>query len=326
VLYFINFNLTTQVKKTTLAAILLAAFAASAHAQSNVTVYGVVDLGFAKTNGKTLIERENHASRLGFRGVEDLGNGLSAIFNLESEILADTGAQKGVLWERQANVGLKGAFGTVIMGRTKNIVDGAQGRVEPFGADGVVGKVNEALMRVGVSSSRVSNALTYSTPKYSGFGASVQYVLSEVNGADAGVDLLATYDQGPVSLHAGYERAAQLVPGPANPHMAVVGGGYKFGDLRLTAAYAKGDTDVASTGTFKGMLVGLNYSVGAGDVHAVAARQTQSNNAFSDKQTVREYGVGYDYHLSKRTDLYAYAGREQVAKLTSYQMGISHKF
>lgn len=305
---------------------MLAAVAASAHAQSNVQVYGVVDLGFAKTTDKTVIERENHASRLGFRGVEDLGSGLSATFNLESEILADTGTQKGVLWERQANVGLKGAFGTVLLGRTKNIVDGAQGRVEPFAADGVVGKVNEALMRVGVSSSRVSNALTYSTPKYSGFGASVQYVLSEVNGADAGIDLLATYEEGPLSLHAGYERAAQLVASPANPHMAVVGGGYKFGDLRLTAAYAKGNTEVAATGTFKGMLVGLNYTIGSGDAHAVVARQTQSNNSFNNKQTVKEYGVGYDCHLSKRTDLYAYAGREQVTKLTSYQVGISHKF
>lgn len=313
-------------KKIPLAAIVLAAFSVSAHAQSNVTVYGVVDLGFAKTTGKTVIERENHASRLGFRGVEDLGNGLSAVFNLESEILADTGAQKGVLFERQANVGIKGAFGTAIVGRTKNIVDGAQGRVEPFGADGVVGKVDEALMRVGVSSSRVSNALTYSTPKLSGFGASAQYVLSEVNGARAGFDLLGTYDQGPVSLHAGYERAAQAAPGRANPHMAVVGGGYQFGALRVTGAYARGDTDVVATGVFKGMLVGLNYTIGSGDAHAVVARQTQSNNVFDNKETVKEYGVGYDHHLSKRTDLYAYAGREQVTKLTSYQAGISHKF
>jgi predicted porin len=313
------------VKTIPFAVIALAAFATSASAQTNVTAYGVVDLGFAKTTGKTLIERENHASRLGFRGVEDLGNGLAATFNLESEILADTGAQKGVLWERQANVGLKGSFGSVIVGRTKNLVDSAQGRVEPFAADGVVGKVDEALMRVGVSSSRVSNSITYNSPKVSGFGAAAQYVLSEVNGADAGIDLLATYDQGPVSLHAGYERAAQSAPGAANPHMAVVGGGYQFGDFRLTGAYAKGDTEAAA-GTFKGMLVGLNYHVGNGDFHAVAARQTQSTSAFSNKEAVREYGVGYDHHLSKRTDLYAYAGREKVTALTSYQVGISHKF
>jgi predicted porin len=324
--YFINFNVNRQVKKTTLAALVLSAFAASAQAQSNVTVYGVVDLGFAKTTGKTLVQRENHASRLGLRGVEDLGNGLSAIFNLESEILADTGAQKGVLWERQANVGIKGAFGTVIMGRTKNLVDSAQGRVDPFAVDGVVGKVDEAMMRVGVSSSRVSNSVTYNSPKVNGFTGNAQYVLSEVNGAKAGYDLLATYDQGPVSLHAGYERAAQTVAGPAQPKMWVVGGGYKVGDLRVTGAYAKGDTDLAAIGEFKGMLVGLNYTIGNGDAKAVFAKQQQSNNQFEDKDTVKEYGIGYDYHLSKRTDLYAYAGREKVAGLTSYQIGMSHKF
>jgi predicted porin len=317
---------TIQVKKQLLAALVFAVCAASAQAQTNVTVYGVVDLGFAKVTDKTLIERENHASRLGFRGTEDLGNGLSAIFNLEMEILADTGAQKGNLFDRQANVGLKGTFGTVILGRTKNIVDGAQGRVEPFGADGVIGKVNEPMMRVGVSGSRVANALTYSTPKYEGFGGQVQYIVSEVNGASAGIDLLATYDQGPFSAHAGYERAVQTVAGPAQPHMAVVGGGYKIGDLRVTAAYARGDTDVAATGVYKAFLVGLNYTIGNGDLKAVIGRQKQSNNKVSDKDTVKENGVGYDYHLSKRTDLYAYAGRENVLKVTSLQVGMSHKF
>ncbi len=99
-------------KKLTLAALVIGAFAASAQAQaqSNVTVYGVVDLGIAKASGKTVEERENHASRLGFKGVEDLGGGLSAIFNLESEILADTGAQKGNLFDRQANVGVRWNF------------------------------------------------------------------------------------------------------------------------------------------------------------------------------------------------------------------------
>ncbi|HEU4374053.1 MAG TPA: porin, partial [Telluria sp.] len=181
-------------KKIVSAAIILGAFAASAQAQSNVTIYGVVDLGLAKTSGQTLVERENHASRLGFRGTEDLGGGLSAIFNLESEILADTGAQKGNLFERQANVGLRGAFGTAYLGRTKNLLDGAQGRVEPFGADGVVGKVDEAMMRGGVGVSRVSNALTYNSPSFNGLVVSAQAVASEVAGADAGMGMLVTYD------------------------------------------------------------------------------------------------------------------------------------
>lgn len=304
----------------------MGAFAATAHAQSNVTIYGVVDLGLAKTSGQTLVERENHASRLGFRGTEDLGGGLSAIFNLESEILADTGAQKGNLFDRQATVGLRGAFGAAYLGRTKNLLDGAQGRVEPFAADGVVGKVDEAMMRSGVGVSRVSNALTYNSPSFNGLAVSAQAVASEVNGADAGMSVLATYDNGAVSAHAGYERAVQTVATTVEPKLWVVGGGYKFGAAKVTAAYSKGDTEVAATGRFKSYLVGLVYTIGQGDAKAVYGKQQQSNDKVSDLDTVKEIGVGYDYHLSKRTDLYAYAGRERVKSLTSYQMGISHKF
>jgi predicted porin len=314
------------VKKITLAALILAGFAASAHAQSNVTVYGVVDLGMAKTTGQTTVERENHASRLGFKGTEDLGGGLSAIFNLESEILADTGAQKGNLFDRQAWVGFKGAFGTVYLGRTKDLVDGAQNRVEPFGADGVIGKVNEPMMRVGVGASRVANAITFNSINMDGVVLSAQYVLSELSGAKSGISLLATYDQGPLSAHAGYQKAVQTAINLEQPTMYTFGGAYKFGDLKMTGQYAHGDTKTVAKGKYSGVLLGAIYSVGQGDFKAVISRQQQTTTKFSDKDTVKEVGVGYDYHLSKRTDLYAYAGRERVAALTSLQVGVSHKF
>jgi predicted porin len=314
------------VKKITLAALVIGAFATSAQAQSNVTIYGVVDLGLAKTTNGTTVERENHASRLGFKGSEELGNGLQAIFNLESEILADTGMQKGNLFDRQSWVGLKGSFGTVYMGRTKDLIDGAQGRVEPFGADGVVGKVNEVMMRGGVGASRVANAITYNSPSFQGFVVSAQAVLSEVKGADTGYAGLVTYDNGPVSLHAGYQRAVQATVTPAEPKLWTVGGGYKFGDAKVTAAYSKGDTDVAATGEFKSYLVGLSYAIGGGEAKAVYGKQKQSNNKVNDLDTVKEFGLGYDYSLSKRTAVYGYAGRERVKSLTSYQVGITHKF
>lgn len=313
-------------KNTNIAAVILCAFAAQAQAQSNVTVYGVVDLGFAKTTGASTVERENHASRLGFKGTESLGDGLSALFQMESEVLADTGAVKGGLFDRQANVGLQGGFGTVLLGRTKNLLDGAISRVEPFGADGVVGKVNEAMLRSRVGASRVSNALTYNSPKMSGVGFGAQYSLSEVSGAANGIDLLVTYDQGPLALHAGYEQAVQTLASSNKPTLFVLGGGYSFGDATLTAAYTKGNTKVAATGKFTSYLLGLKYKIGNGDAKAVFGRQTQSNNKVSGLETVKEFGVGYDHHISKRTDLYAYLGRESVTSLTSYQFGISHKF
>lgn len=313
-------------KKLTLAALVIGSFAASAQAQSNVQIYGVVDLGIAKKTGGPTIERENHASRLGFKGSEDLGNGLSAIFNLETEILADTGAQSGALFERQANVGLKGSFGTVYVGRTKDLIDGTQVRVEPFVADGVVGEVNKKIMRVGVSASRVANSLTYNSPSMAGFVASGQVVLSEVSGADAGYAALLTYDNGPISAHAGYERPVQTVANGLKPNMYVVGGSYKFGPVKLTGAYAKGDTKDVKKGEFDGFLVGAIYTIGNGDAKVVFGKGQQSLVGKKDVDTAKEFGLGYDHHLSKRTDLYAYAGRERVTSVTSYQVGISHKF
>ncbi|CDG84533.1 gram-negative porin family protein [Janthinobacterium agaricidamnosum NBRC 102515 = DSM 9628] len=304
----------------------MAGFAASAQAQSNVTIYGLIDLGLAKTTGQSTVERENNASRLGFKGTEELGGGLSAIFNLENEILADTGAQKGVFFERQAYVGLKGGFGTAILGRTKNLIDGTIARVDPFNTYGVIGKNNEALLRSGVGSSRVNNAITFNSPSFDGVVGSVQYVLSETPGGSNGALGLLTYDNGPISLHGGYEQVAQTVASTVKPNLWSLGGAYKFGPAKVTAAYTKGDTKVATTGDFRSYLVGLIYTAGNGDAKASYGKQQQSSNKVSDLDIYKEYGVGYDYHLSKRTDLYAYAGREQVKSLTSYQIGIAHKF
>ena len=315
-------------KKLSIAALVLAAFSCGAQAQSNVTIYGLVDLGLTKTTNipVTNTVRENKPSRLGFRGTEDLGGKLSAIFNLEMEIRADTGLlSNAALFDRQANVGLKGEFGTVILGRTKNIVDGAQGRIDPFGADGIIGKRNEALMRVGVSDSRVSNAVTYSTPNTNGFVGSVQYQAAEASGGGAGLDLLVTYDQGPLGLHAGYERALRKSGERDEGTMWVVAGSYKIGDAKLSAQTAKGDTKVATKGKFKAIELGLSYKLGAGDVRATWAKQTKDALGVST-DSGEQFGLGYDYPMSKRTALYAYAGREKVLSQSSLQIGVTHRF
>jgi len=98
----------------------------SAHAQSNVQVYGLIDAGVEAVNHAgpndggmvRVISGGKNTSRWGLRGSEDLGGGLKAVFNLEGGILMDTGAADGALFKRQANVGLEGAFGRVVIGRS----------------------------------------------------------------------------------------------------------------------------------------------------------------------------------------------------------------
>ncbi|MGK5027886.1 porin [Janthinobacterium sp. RB2R34] len=329
-------------KKITLAALIIASFAAAtAQAQSNVVVYGVVDLGLAKTSGSSIVERENQASRLGFKGTEDLGNGLKAIFNLESEFKADTGAQAtaNTLFDRQAWVGLTGDFGTVYLGRTKDLLDGTLARVDPFNTYGVIGKINEPVMRGGqspngaaaggsvVGVSRVSNSVTYNSPTFSGFVLSGQVVASEINDADAGYSVVATYDMGPASAHAGYQKKVQSVANAAaEPTLWLVGGGYKFGPAKITFDYSKADTDVAVNGEFKSFLIGLAYDIGGGAIKASYVKQKQDSTLVSGKETAKAFGLGYDYPLSKRTAVYGYAGRDQFSDKSLVQVGMTHKF
>lgn len=127
--------------KQLLAAAMAAAACASASAQTNVQVYGLMDLGLehisnasASGGGVTRVSTGgSNNSRFGFRGTEDLGNGLKAVFNLEGGILADTGASDGALFRRQANVGLEGSFGRVILGRSYTTVYDFINPFDPMG-------------------------------------------------------------------------------------------------------------------------------------------------------------------------------------------------
>jgi predicted porin len=345
--------------------VFLAALAAvgTASAQSNVTVYGQVDLGLRQTSGSTsngvavvkggndtLQMDKNHSSRFGFKGEEDLGGGLKASFQLESQFLADTGALKTstLMFERQANVGLSGGFGTVKFGRTKGLVDDIAGwpLTDPFNNDGVVGDTTTTVVRAGVSQSRVSNAITYFSPAFSGFKAQAQYILSEVKDLDAGAEFALLYEDGPFAMHAAYERPVQTAAGATptaaemgtKPEIFTFGGGYTFGAAKVTAAYFSGDPKKylapgsvdPGLGKNKGFLIGLNYAIGGGDAKFVYA---SSKNDKYDLAKV--FGIGYDYHLSKRTDVYAYLGKSDLptvaditkaASVNAYQFGVSHKF
>jgi predicted porin len=108
------------------AAVLAALSIHAAHAQSTVQVYGLIDAGVEAVNHAgpndggmvRVVSGGKNTSRWGLRGSEDLGGGLKAVFNLEGGVLLDTGAADGALFKRQANVGLEGGFGRVVVGRS----------------------------------------------------------------------------------------------------------------------------------------------------------------------------------------------------------------
>ena len=106
----------------------LGLLASGAYAQSSVTVYGIVDTGVEYVNNANankdgvvrLSSGAMNTSRIGFRGTEDLGGGLKAVFQLENGFKTDTGEfdSAGLLFGRQANVGLEGSFGRIVAGRS----------------------------------------------------------------------------------------------------------------------------------------------------------------------------------------------------------------
>jgi predicted porin len=130
-------------KKSALALAAMAALCLNeqANAQSNVQVYGIVDAGVEYLNHsrpdgggmERVISGGSNTSRWGLRGSEDLGGGLKAVFNLEGAISMDTGDSAGALFKRQANVGLEGNFGRVVIGRSFTTTYDLVSRFDPMG-------------------------------------------------------------------------------------------------------------------------------------------------------------------------------------------------
>lgn len=185
-------------------------------AQSNVTIYGVVDEAAAYASNQDghsntyMRSGSLSASKIGFQGTEDLGGDLQALFLLESGFEADTGAQSvaGSLFNRQAYVGLQSRrLGTLTAGRqytpyyllvgslaSSNILTGATG-AHPGDFDGLDTTV------------RVNNSLTYSSPVWRGLQASTQYGFGEAkdgNGAGSSFSAAVKYSTSPAEFALGY--------------------------------------------------------------------------------------------------------------------------
>lgn len=193
-------------KKTLLAAALMAGFAGVAQAETSVTLYGILDggIGYEQQKGKAsylsnrdgvadvkstrtgLIHGVQFGNRWGLKGTEDLGNGLRGVFVLESGFNLDTGnsAQGGRLFGRQATLGLASdSWGQIDFGRQTNIASKyLPGVVSPFGAS--FGQANAGAIFSAANTARYDNSIMYQTPNFSGFQFGIGYSFN-VNGTQA---------------------------------------------------------------------------------------------------------------------------------------------
>ena len=350
--------------KKSLVALALAAAFGGAAAQSSVTIYGTVDAGIQRTthapNDATVVTRRDN-NKLGFRGVEDLGNGLKALFQLEIRYDPDTGALENnvrPLFQGQSRVGLQGAFGTVRIGRGLTAYQESSIAFEPWSGQPAVagyqtdlhvaGYTSDPLSVAGNSLNRFSNAVFYNTPVWNGFQVNVTVATKEANNGPVVIgkgtaaapqyaanamasanpwSFSATYTNGPFAAMIGAERNA------IETKLWSVAASYKpIPDLKLMASFQRQDqshTQWINTDT-DAWVLGANYIIGPNKFLA-GYGQKKPDGVIKTKQA----SVGYEYSLSPRTYLYVDLSVKKTPFTVTardddtrkhYALGIHHNF
>jgi predicted porin len=354
------------------AALILALGATAAQAQTNVTIYGIVDAALVGERGGSagnlakITSGAASASRIGFKGEEALGNGVSAFFTLETGSRIDTGEvdAAGTIFNRQALVGLKSkAYGAVALGRQYTPYHTMlAGLVDPF-STGYAGTAKN-LFPDWSTNIRTSNTITYASPVVHGADAQLAYSVGEQTVSSAGRQFGGAigYTNGPLTVRLAFNSRNSDVAATGTTaavsrdigRNTLLGGTYNLGRAKIHAGYGidKGYNSaplgnannpyggVKPTPSTNGrdMLLGLSAPVGPGTL-MVSVMHKDDRTAFN--QDASSWGIGYAYGLSKRTSLYAaYAhidnrngagytvanNTEPGSGNTGYNLGIRHTF
>lgn len=332
-------------KKSLIALAVLAASGA-VMAQSSVTLYGVVDLGVGRVdynpatlgvkrpNVKTQMHGNaivnNGASRIGFRGVEDLGGGLKVGFNYEQAINAENGAARSG-YGRQANVWVEGGFGQFKMGRAFTPSYNGMEVWELLGVPGY-SVVGNTYGFVGRSSARNNSQFSYKTPVFGGFSGEIGFVTKGdyyLNGKNHKIEANLIYANGPLGVGFSYNKVSKEKANYA------LGAKYDFGMFTLAASY--NDARNHEVTDDKGDVLGVNrrsgFTIGGlvkFDNVSVAldvARDTKHQNAYDSTVKYKKYTnavVEAKYALSKRT--FVYADYLRLDSTNNYGIGLRHNF
>jgi predicted porin len=268
-------------KKSLLALAALGTFAGAAHAQSSVTLYGIVDAGLAYANnigGNKLYETSAgnlQGDRWGLRGTEDLGGGLKALFVLENGFNAFSGklGQGGDEFGRQAYVGLSSQFGTVTLGRQYDSVVDYTGALEVGSQWATFYAAHPGDLDNMNNTNRVNNSIKYASANYSGITFGGLYSLGGVAGQFNRNQIFSAglgYAQGPLVLGAGYFNVK-------NPNYSFFGNNSSSSATASNMTGSQVYSGFASAKTQQVLSAGGAYTFGPATVGA-----TYSNTQFKD--------------------------------------------
>ena len=353
--------------KKTLVAMAVMAIAGAASAQA--TLYGSVDTSFAMSTqtlggadtaagnvGLQMSSGAMNGSRWGMRATEDLGGGLSGTVVLESGFAHDTGAsaQGGLLFGRQAFIGLSGGFGSVTLGRQYTALDTVWGAydAQEYGNTSAMGYAwgKGAAGDVG----RVDNMIQYSMPAMSGLTATVQFAPGEdkapavaatgttaatlAKDANSYFGLMAGYSAGKFAAHIGHESIGVKTTVAANDktvNSTIIAASYDLGAAKLFGGFQTATAEAGKKDT--GYQLGVSIPAGAAKVHLGYASETAAADGKADAKA-SAFGGHVRYPLSKRTSVYAgfvrgtsdstvAAGTASTETVnTTYNAGLRHAF
>ncbi len=277
-------------------------------AQAEVTIYGKLhvsvenidnDVGGADDSSTSV---SSNSSRIGFKGSEDLGNGMKAIWQLEQEVnLTDKGKAKD--WaSRNSFVGLTGSFGTFLVGRHDSPYKAVRGKVDFFGDQ--IGDNRNVIAAVQSHDARLENALVYVTPAMNGLRAALGYSADTAGGSSDDNDtdaysLNVTYGNGPLWFgvaHQEINTSAAL-----DTDSTRLAGSYKFGDFKVAALWQS--TELTNGNDVDAWGVGGAYRMGNNTIKAQYYSLDDTDGTSNTGADM--WAVGFDHTLSKRTSVYA---------------------
>jgi predicted porin len=299
-------------KKTLIAAAALATLGTTALAQSSVQVYGRVNVTVERQkvdNRKNDWVMQNNASRIGFKGSEDLGGGLKAGFQLEHGFNINNGQQsQSAFWARQSEVNLGGGFGMIRLGNfTSESYYATADYVSMHNHD-----TGTSADRLYAYLGRDTSKVAYRTPSFG--GVTIEGAVTEGGAGERTFDFAANYDAGPLHLGAGYQKAN---PTDKNASQFAFRALYELGAFTF-GGYVQRDKDGFGDGLGNRTAYRLSgmYALGNNEFHVNWGRAGAYSNriAYFNADPVNrplassanQYTLGYNYNLSKRTKAYAF--------------------
>ncbi len=324
-----------------------------AFAQSNVTMYGILDLYYSYgmdnfaadvKDGGMIASGGQSSSRFGFKGSEDLGNGLKVNFKMEGGFTADDGAsnQNGRLFGRWATVGLSGNWGEVQVGRRTTFQDDFLG-AQDANERSTVAQVSPVYL----DQARYNNVIVYLSPVWNGLQGKVGYstqgtngdlawqeqalspITSTANSAASNTNLRVfttalEYRNGPLLLGAVYDwnsyadrdsKVEGLSGNYGSGNVWNVGGAYDFGVVRINGVvgainYANNPQFNEDKDNRKQWSLGVSAPIGKAGKLALTYANAEIKYIAdgAKKDEMQMWGLAYFHNLSKRTNFYAAFG------------------